>query len=77
MTQTSMKKRSDAGRMRLALLVTVALLGAGLTTFAQLAFVDDAQRTVAVPAGVSRVFAAGAPAEVLLYTLAPEQLAMS
>jgi iron complex transport system substrate-binding protein len=43
----------------------------GLT---QTGFVDAAKRTVAVPLQVSRVFAAGAPAEVLLYTLAPEML---
>jgi iron complex transport system substrate-binding protein len=38
-------------------------------------FVDDAKREVQVPARTSRVFAAGAPAEVLLYTLVPEMLA--
>ena len=41
---------------------------------AQTRVTDDAKRTVAVPAHVSRVFAAGAPAEVLLYTLVPEML---
>ena len=41
---------------------------------AQTRVADDAKRTVAVPAHVSRVFAAGAPAEVLLYTLVPEML---
>lgn len=35
---------------------------------------DDAQRIVALPARVARVFAAGAPAELLLYTLVPEML---
>ena len=44
-------------------------------TAAQGTFTDDAGRTIAVPAKVDRVFAAGAPAEVLLYTLAPEKLA--
>lgn len=38
------------------------------------AFTDDAGRTVSVPRDVQRVFAAGAPAEVLLYTLAPYRL---
>ena len=38
-------------------------------------FVDDAQRRVSLPANVERVFAAGAPAEVLLYTLVPDKLA--
>jgi iron complex transport system substrate-binding protein len=32
---------------------------------------DSAGRTVTVPAKVSRVFAAGPPAAILLYTLAP------
>jgi iron complex transport system substrate-binding protein len=41
---------------------------------AQAAFHDDAGRTVVLPAQVDRVFAAGAPAEVLLYTLVPEKL---
>jgi iron complex transport system substrate-binding protein len=41
---------------------------------AQTRFVDDAGRTVTVPARVARVFAAGAPAEVMLYTLVPELL---
>ena len=44
------------------------------TVFAQSAFVDDAKRTVTLPPSVTRVFAAGAPAEVLLYTLVPEKL---
>jgi iron complex transport system substrate-binding protein len=37
-------------------------------------FADDAGRTVALPSRASRVFAAGAPAEVLLYTLVPDML---
>ena len=37
-------------------------------------FVDDAQRRVELPAQIDRVFAAGAPAEILLYTLVPEML---
>lgn len=41
---------------------------------AQNAFVDDAQRRVSLPTEVTRVFAAGAPAEVLLYTLVPDKL---
>ncbi len=41
---------------------------------AQQTFVDDAQRMVMLPDKVARVFAAGAPAEVLLYTLAPDKL---
>ncbi len=41
----------------------------------QTRFVDDAKRDVQLPSRVSRVFAAGAPAEVLLYTLVPDMLA--
>ena len=37
-------------------------------------FLDDAGRSVALPSRVSRVFAAGAPAEVMVYTLAPDLL---
>jgi iron complex transport system substrate-binding protein len=48
---------------------------AGGTGAAQTAFTDDAGRTVLLPTQVDRVFAAGAPAEVLLYTLVPEKLA--
>ncbi len=44
------------------------------TALAQSAFLDDAKRSVRLPSAVGRVFAAGAPAEVLLYTLAPEKL---
>jgi iron complex transport system substrate-binding protein len=40
----------------------------------QAGFVDDAKRSVVLPPQVTRVFAAGAPAEVLLYTLVPEML---
>jgi iron complex transport system substrate-binding protein len=36
--------------------------------------VDDAQRRVELPDSPARVFAAGAPAEILLYTLVPQML---
>ena len=42
---------------------------------AQTAFKDDAGRSVVLPTKVDRVFAAGAPAKILLYTLVPEKLA--
>ena len=45
------------------------------TASGQQVFVDDAQRRVSLPSNVERVFAAGAPAEVLLYTLVPDKLA--
>lgn len=38
------------------------------------AFVDDAGRTVEVPERVERVMAAGPPASVLLYALAPDKM---
>jgi iron complex transport system substrate-binding protein len=38
------------------------------------AFVDDAGRRVPLPPRVNRVFAAGGPAEVMLYTLVPDRL---
>jgi iron complex transport system substrate-binding protein len=41
---------------------------------AQTPFIDDAGRTVVLPQRIERVFAAGAPADVLLYTLVPEKL---
>jgi iron complex transport system substrate-binding protein len=55
-------------------LVVAWLVCAAATVFSQTSFVDDAKRTVPLPASVTRVFAAGAPAEVLLYTLAPDKL---
>jgi iron complex transport system substrate-binding protein len=37
-------------------------------------FIDDAGRRVEVPEGIARVYAAGGPASVLLYALAPDRL---
>lgn len=59
--------------------VTVAAVGAvwlagAAATVAAAELVDDAGRRVELPEGPSRVFAAGAPAEILLYTLVPEML---
>ena len=56
-------------------LVLLGLICSTATALSQSAFVDDAKRSVMLPASVGRVFAAGAPAEVLLYTLVPEKLA--
>jgi iron complex transport system substrate-binding protein len=61
-----------AKRIRIALLVGVLALST--TASMQSSFVDDAGRSVALPPRSARIFAAGAPAEVLLYTLAPELL---
>jgi iron complex transport system substrate-binding protein len=41
---------------------------------ARAAIADDTGRTIAVPAKVGRVFAAGQPAAILLYSLAPDLL---
>ena len=37
-------------------------------------FTDSAGRTVQVPEDVDRIYAAGHPASIILYTLAPETL---
>jgi iron complex transport system substrate-binding protein len=69
--------RARLARTAFALRVA-ALLQASLSiavcAAAESTFLDDAQRTVALPERVERVFAAGAPAEVLLYTLVPDKL---
>lgn len=52
----------------------VFVLAFNIAALAGQPFVDDAKRTVSVPDKVNRVFAAGAPAEVLLYSLVPEML---
>jgi iron complex transport system substrate-binding protein len=58
--------------VRLArLAVVVAVVCISTTAAMQSRFVDDANRSVTLPARVTRVFAAGAPAEVMLYTLVP------
>ncbi len=61
--------------MRL-LLSAIAIAFVCLPSWAamQARFVDDAGRSVTMPAQVGRVFAAGAPAEVMLYTLVPDFL---
>jgi iron complex transport system substrate-binding protein len=60
-------------RLQLSAVAVLAVL-ASATGFVQTRFVDDAKREVQLPSRVSRVFAAGAPAEVLLYTLVPDML---
>jgi iron complex transport system substrate-binding protein len=60
--------------------VTVAICSSGVVlslgiAISQTRFIDDAGREVNLPARVTKVFAAGAPAEVLLYTLVPDLLA--
>ena len=53
------------------LAIAVAATSSVLT---QTSFVDSAKRRVELPARISRVFAGGMPADVLLYTLVPEML---
>lgn len=61
--------------MLLRLAVWVALsLAFALPAAAQTLFVDDAGRTVELPATIERVMAAGPPASVLLYALAPDKM---
>jgi iron complex transport system substrate-binding protein len=55
--------------------VAAAIVAVTTTAGTQTRFVDDAGRNVQLPPRVDRAFAAGAPAEVLLYTLAPDKLA--
>jgi iron complex transport system substrate-binding protein len=63
-------RRALAG-LSVALLVSVTTLApAG----AQTAFVDSGGRSVTLPQRVDKVLAAGPPAAVMLYTLAPEKL---
>jgi ABC-type Fe3+-hydroxamate transport system substrate-binding protein len=50
------------------------LLLSGIAPSPAREFRDDAGRTVTVPERVQRVFAAGPPASILLYTLAPETM---
>jgi ABC-type Fe3+-hydroxamate transport system substrate-binding protein len=54
-------------------LVTVGFCFVACATDARVV-VDSAGRRVEVPAKIERVFAAGAPAGVFVYTLAPEKL---
>lgn len=58
-------------RMRAALLLVAALALPGAPTNAQ---TDSAKRTVRIPAKVERVYAAGAPASMLVFAIAPDKL---
>src|SRR5262249_42515167 len=79
--ETRTTQRIEVRRMRLLrraamLLAAFAALGAMLSASAAetRTFTDSAGRQVQVPKQVVRVFAAGPPAAVLLYTLAPGKL---
>jgi iron complex transport system substrate-binding protein len=58
----------------LGILCTVTLLLTNIAASPARDFQDDAGRVVAVPERVERVFAAGPPAAILLYTLAPDTM---
>lgn len=58
--------------LRCALLATALACAAGASHATEI--VDAAGRRVSVPERIERVFAAGPPAAILLYTLAPERL---
>jgi len=52
----------------------LALASTRLRAQAARAFTDDAGRRIDVPAGIERVYAAGPPASILVFALAPEKL---
>lgn len=56
-------------------LALALLLALTVPAMAERSIVDSAGRTVTVPDRIERVFAAGPPASVLVYMLAPEKLA--
>ncbi len=61
-------------RLRLLCACAVSFTLAPSLVLTQTPFVDDAKRSRVLPPRVTRVLAAGGPAEVLLYTLVPEML---
>ena len=62
------------GRRLLLALVAAAVLGGPAAAAETRAVIDSAGRRVEVPARVARVFAAGPPASILVFTLAPDTL---
>jgi iron complex transport system substrate-binding protein len=54
--------------------LALALNGAGIAQEVPRTVIDSAQRRVEIPQRISRVLAAGPPASILLYTLAPEKM---
>lgn len=60
--------------MRLASTIVALLLLLGSGSALSRIFVDDAGRRVEIPDKVERVFAAGPPASVLVFALAPDKL---
>lgn len=77
MTRLPGKCCERAWRAALAAILAGAWLGAGLAAFAAepaRVLTDSAGRKVEVPKRIDRVLAAGFPAAVLIYTLAPDKL---
>ena len=64
---------SAVGLFRLVAALALVLSTAAYAT-AQTLFVDDAGRSVEIPERIERVMAAGPPASVLLYALAPDRM---
>ncbi len=69
-----MSGRAHTRRALLATTVAAAAATAATTARAARAAVDDTGRSVALPARVTRVFAAGPPASVAVFALAPGKL---
>ena len=61
--------------MRALALIVAALLGLAAPAAAERVVTDSAGRQVILPDRIQRVFAAGPPASVLVYVLAPDMLA--
>jgi iron complex transport system substrate-binding protein len=54
--------------------IVTSLIGSSLLAADKRTVVDSAGRRVEVPAKIERVFAAGGPASIFMYTLAPDKL---
>ena len=65
--------RTCSGRIALAVAAVALLLGTAAPALAR-SVTDSAGRKVEVPDRIERVFAAGPPASILLYMLAPDRM---
>ena len=65
---------SCAKRITACVLISTAFLVSVVFAADKRTVVDSAGRRIEVPAKIERVFAAGGPASVFVYTLAPEKL---
>src|SRR5262245_25752553 len=64
----------DVGRAAVAVATTALLLALPAVCAQARTVTDSANRKVEVPEKIERVFAAGPPASILLYVLAPERM---